>query len=69
MLKVLNATLTLNERLFLLSFKQKSPKWELLGVKGAEEMPAVKWKMENLEKMSGEKHKDSTGKLKKVLGL
>jgi hypothetical protein len=69
MLKILNATLTHKERLFLLSFKQKTPKWELLGVKGAEELPAVRWKMENLEKMSEGKHKDSVQNLKKVLGL
>ncbi|SRR6056297_2210282 len=69
LLKIINAVLTENERFFLLSFKQMTPKWELLGVKDAKDMPAVRWKMENLTKMNKDKHKCSTEKLKKVLGL
>ncbi|MCG2725926.1 MAG: nucleotidyl transferase AbiEii/AbiGii toxin family protein [Elusimicrobia bacterium] len=59
--------LTHNERVFLLSFKEKIPKWDLLDVEGAKDMPAVKWKLFNLTKMSDEKHKKAINKLKKIL--
>lgn len=36
-------------RRFLLSFKDGEPDWDLLGVPGAAELPAVRWKVDNLE--------------------
>lgn len=35
-------------RRFLLGFKAGDPDWELLGVPGAPDLPAVRWKRENL---------------------
>ena len=61
--------LTPEEREFLVSFKERNPKWQLLGVEGAERLPAVRWKLANLEKIEREKHKVAVARLKKVLGL
>lgn len=63
----INKRITDDERAFLISFKEKDPKWELLGVKGAQDMPAIKWKLSNLAKMNDEKHKLAVHRLKKII--
>ncbi len=63
----INRRLTGDERDFLVSFKEKTPKWDLLGVEGAQDMPAVKWKLANLEKMKDDKHKKAVHQLKRVI--
>ena len=40
------------EKEFLVSFKRGEPRWELLGVAHAAELPAVRWKLQNLGRMS-----------------
>ncbi|RVI30885.1 nucleotidyl transferase AbiEii/AbiGii toxin family protein [Sinorhizobium meliloti] len=39
---------------FLLGFKRGEPDWNLLGIKGAAELPAVRWKQINLDKLSAD---------------
>ena len=63
----INKKITDDERAFLLSFKERPPKWDLLGIKGAEDMPAVKWKLANLTKMGDEKHAQAVHQLKKII--
>lgn len=63
----INRQITDDERAFLISFKEKEPKWELLGVKGAQDMPAVIWKLYNLAKMNDEKYKIAVHQLKKII--
>ncbi|MGO9428723.1 nucleotidyl transferase AbiEii/AbiGii toxin family protein [Rhodoblastus sp.] len=41
-------------REFLIGFKRGEPRWELLGVPGAADLPAVKWKQINLDRLSPE---------------
>jgi len=65
--KEIKQKLTDNERAFLLSFKEKEPKWDMLGVEGAKDLPAVKWKLVNLTKMSDGKHKEAVDKLRSIL--
>lgn len=67
LVKEINKRITDEERMFLLSFKEGSPKWELLGIDGVEKMPAIQWKLYNINKMAPAKHKESVDKLKKVL--
>lgn len=67
LITTINSGLTENERQFLLSFKQNEPDWELLGLPGIKELPAVKWKQQNLGKMPAEKHKTALEKLQSVL--
>ena len=39
---------------FLLSFYNRTPRWELLGLKGVEQLPAVRWREVNLDKAGKE---------------
>jgi len=63
----INKQITDNERAFLISFKERAPKWDLLGVKGVQDMPAVKWKLANLTKMGSDKHAKALQQLKKIV--
>lgn len=54
-------------RRFLISFERGEPKWDLLGVKGASELPAVRWRMINLDSLSPEKRAALVYDLEKVL--
>tara|TARA_R110002096_G_scaffold377631_2_gene571452 strand:- start:4590 stop:5507 length:918 start_codon:yes stop_codon:yes gene_type:complete len=63
----INEYLTDKQRQFLMSFKARKPDWALLGVEKAQSLPAVKWKMINLNKMSDQKHETAMKKLEEVL--
>lgn len=67
MISDLNTALTDEERQFLLSFKSLEPNWSLLGLSNIEALPAVRWKMLNLNKMSKERHSQALEKLKEIL--
>jgi predicted nucleotidyltransferase component of viral defense system len=66
-IKLVNQSLTDNERQFLLSFQNKNPDWSLLDLSDVSELPAVKWKMINLKKMNEDRHRTDTRKLSRVL--
>lgn len=55
------------EKTFLLSFKRGAPRWELLGVEHAPELPAVRWKLQNLDRMTAERRSDAIANLERVL--
>ncbi len=67
LIKIIHSSLTKEEIEFLLSFKNKKPKWNLLGFTGVENLPSVKWKMINLDKMSKNKHAAAYKKLERFL--
>ena len=54
---------------FLLSFKRGKPDWELFDEPSVANLPAVKWKLRNIEKLMQEpdKHKVQVTSLEKVL--
>lgn len=52
---------------FLVSLKKGEPEWALLGVKGAEGLPAVRWRLENLAKMDKTKREALIDRLRQVL--
>jgi hypothetical protein len=54
---------------FLLGFKRGAPDWGLLGVEGAADLPAVKWKQMNLDKTSVEARERIVSKVRQVLGM
>ncbi|PID59257.1 MAG: hypothetical protein CR986_06510 [Ignavibacteriae bacterium] len=56
-----------DEKNFLLSFKRKEPKWELLGLDNINVLPSVKWKQINLGRMKVEKHREAYERLEKFL--
>lgn len=63
--------LTEEEKRFLLSFKARRPDWTLLGIDGqlVSSLPSVRWKLQNLERMQGEKHGQALKKLEQVLSM
>lgn len=67
MISELNKSLTDEEKRFLLSFKALKPNWTLLGLSNIENLPAVRWKMHNLEKMDKNRHSEALKNLKDVL--
>jgi predicted nucleotidyltransferase component of viral defense system len=69
LIDLLHQELSIDEKRFLLSVKELEPDWTLLGVTGIEELPAVRWKLQNLAKMPKQKHKLAIEKLKEVLNL
>ncbi|MBR9881251.1 MAG: nucleotidyl transferase AbiEii/AbiGii toxin family protein [Gammaproteobacteria bacterium] len=44
---------------FLLSFKQGEPDWSLFPIAGVDQLPAVMWKLANIQRMVLEKHATS----------
>jgi predicted nucleotidyltransferase component of viral defense system len=51
MVRELQQGLTLDERRFLLSLVAAKPEWSLLGVPHLEQLPGLKWKLQNLERL------------------
>lgn len=52
---------------FLLGVQRGKPEWDLLGVKGADSLPAVKWRMHNLTRMKPDAMEREVSRLEKVL--
>ncbi len=67
LIKLIKQKLTKDDKEFLLSFKRGQPKWSLLGIDGVERLPAVRWKLFNIQKMDKIKREDFVQKLKAVL--
>jgi len=64
--------LTDNDKKFLLSFETGMPKWDLFPYELLKELPAVKWKLINIQKLNGinpKKHEAIINNLKMTLGL
>jgi len=56
-----------DHRAFLISFKRGTPEWPLLGVPEAAMLPAVKWRQENLDKLTRKKRDELVKRLAEVL--
>ncbi|WP_303904573.1 nucleotidyl transferase AbiEii/AbiGii toxin family protein [Thiohalomonas denitrificans] len=52
LIREINDKLGPEHRKFLLSFKDLEPDWDLLGLPGIAELPAVRWKLRNISKFS-----------------
>jgi hypothetical protein len=48
----LREEMTEEERRFIVSVKDGKPEWNLLGVPGIENLPAVQWKLQNIRRMA-----------------
>lgn len=69
LVKYIKTNLSEKERWFILSIKETKPQWDLLGIKHIKDLPAVQWKLKNLEKMDKKKHEQAVAKLKSYLEL
>ncbi|CAM0555213.1 hypothetical protein EHLJMEHL_04804 [Vreelandella titanicae] len=52
---------------FLLLFKRGTPDWTLLPLSGVDRLPAVRWKLANIQKMGADKHRQSLELLEQAL--
>jgi predicted nucleotidyltransferase component of viral defense system len=55
------------DKTFILSVKSGEPKWDIFAYPAAKNLPAIKWKLHNLSKMSKEKRKTALKKLEMIL--
>ncbi len=69
LVRTIHAKLTNRHKEFLLGFKKGTPDWSLLPFEGIENLPSVKWKMLNLNRMEPLKRKEAIEKLINVLDL
>lgn len=70
LIETINASLTETDRTFLLSFKRGNPDWNMFPLPGLNEMPAVQWKLLNLQnliKSNPGKHNELLSKLETFL--
>lgn len=70
LLELIHAELTDDERKFLITFKSRDPNWSLLGLAQIEQikkLPAVRWKLHNLNLMNADKHQIALEKLASAL--
>ena len=71
MIAELKAGLDAPEREFLLSLARNEPNWDLLGIEHLEQLPGIRWKLENLgrlAKANPKKLKEQAHKLERLLG-
>ena len=71
MVAELQANLDAKEREFLLSLARNEPDWTLLGIEHLEQLPGIRWKLANLERLAKanpKKLKAQAQELEKVLG-
>jgi len=61
------AQMPTEHRQFLLGFKRGAPDWDLLGISGADELPAVLWKQQNLDRLPADKRQALIAGLERVL--
>lgn len=70
LVEVVHSSFSLEDRLFLVSFKEIDPVWEFLPVGNAQDLPAVRWKLQNLERLkktNPKKHRELLDALDKTL--
>jgi len=66
---MITGDLTVEEKKFIVSVKEGVPRWDLIEIEGVENLPAVKWKLLNIGRMSPSKHKKAVRKLRDYLGV
>jgi predicted nucleotidyltransferase component of viral defense system len=68
LITMVNDQLSDNERHFLLSIKRGDPQWHLLALPHVAELPAIQWKLLNIQRMPKDKHEAALEALERVLG-
>jgi predicted nucleotidyltransferase component of viral defense system len=61
------AQMPTEHRQFLLGFKRGAPDWDLLGIPGADKLPAVLWKQQNLDRLPADKRQALIAGLERVM--
>jgi len=71
MARELRQGLTADERRFLLSLVAAEPEWSLLGVPHLEQLPGLRWKLQNLERLrktNARRFAEQSAALRRLLG-
>lgn len=68
-IKIIGESLTAEERQFLVSIKMAKPDWNLIKISGLDKLPAIQWKLRNIEKMNKTKHAEQLSLLRRKLGV
>ena len=58
-----------DHRRFLVSFERGKPAWDLLGLAKVDKLPAIQWRLHNLDKITKNKRAELVAQLERVLGL
>lgn len=69
LVSIISNRLTDTEKLFIMSVKEGKPRWDLIDIPGIENLPAVKWKLLNIGRMTSAKHKKAIKKLRDYLQI
>ena len=69
LVEMITRELTIEEKQFIVSVKEGAPRWDLIGIEGIENLPAVKWKLLNIARMTPSKHRQAVHKLRDYLGV
>lgn len=72
LINIVNYSLSEKDRSFLLTFKRGNPDWDLFPVAGLKDMPAVQWKLmniQNLKRSNPDKHTEIIHRLESLLKL
>jgi predicted nucleotidyltransferase component of viral defense system len=64
--KEINNKITNSHKQFLISFFENKPNWDLFSEPNVQNLPAIKWKMFNLSKMTAEKLQAQANHLKNI---
>jgi hypothetical protein len=67
LVSLIHKRLSEKHREFLIGFKEGHPDWNLINLEGIEDLPAVKWKMINLDRMTSSARREAVKKLSDVL--
>lgn len=72
LLETIRKRLSDDDKKFLLSFEMEEPEWNLFPQDVLKDLPAIKWKLINIDKLkkaNPKKHEQMINDLKKILGL
>ena len=58
-----------DHRQFLISFERGEPDWSLLGIEHAHELPAIRWRQQNLDTLDEKKRSELIKSLEQALGV
>jgi hypothetical protein len=67
LIKTVVGNMSSGHREFLVSFERGKPNWDLLGLPNAAELPAVRWRRQNLDKLPSNKRALLVARLEEVL--
>lgn len=68
LITIIHSTLTETDKKFLASFKLGKPMWQLIDIGNLQQLPAVRWKLLNIQKLMQENPKKHLDLIKKLDG-